>query len=124
MSVPPLAGGRLYRVWAGLLAGQGVAKEPVLHALKHLVLVSVRVVWHKHRFWCDSDDCPRATFADAGPLAGPGPGGVSARQDGDGASERGLAGAGVAGRGGLRDELAERARGVRRRGRRRADRGE
>jgi transposase len=54
----------------GRVAGR--VKEPVLHTLKHLVLVPVRVLWHKHRFWCDNDGCPTVTFAESGPMAGPG----------------------------------------------------
>jgi transposase len=46
----------------------------MVHPLQHLVLVPMRVMWHKHRFWCDNDGCETVTFAESGPVASPGAG--------------------------------------------------
>ena len=45
------------------------AKELVTQTLKHVVLVSMRVVWHKARFWCDNQACAAVSFAESGPVA-------------------------------------------------------
>ncbi|MEO3858003.1 transposase [Acrocarpospora sp. B8E8] len=47
-------------------------KEATAHTLKHLVVMPVRVTWHKSIFWCDNSGCEKASFAEAGPLAGAG----------------------------------------------------
>jgi transposase len=44
----------------------GRVKEPVGHTFAHLVVVSVRVVWHKGRWFCGNPACPRQTFAERG----------------------------------------------------------
>jgi hypothetical protein len=47
----------------------GRPKEATSHTLKHLVVMPVRVTWHKSIFWCDNSGCEKASFAEAGPLA-------------------------------------------------------
>jgi transposase len=44
------------------------AKEAASHTLRHLVVTPVRVTWHKSVFWCDSSECAKESFAEAGPL--------------------------------------------------------
>jgi transposase len=45
-------------------------KESTVHTLKHVRLVAMRVTWHKSRFWCENTECPQASFAETGLLAG------------------------------------------------------
>jgi transposase len=42
--------------------------EPVIQQVKHLVVVPVRVAWHKARWRCDSSGCATVTFTETGPL--------------------------------------------------------
>jgi transposase len=48
------------------------AKELTVHAMRHLVVLPVRVTWHKKKFWCDDDACEQAVFREGGPLVGRG----------------------------------------------------
>lgn len=43
--------------------------ESVIQRVKHLVVVPVRVVWHKARWRCGNTGCETATFAETGSLA-------------------------------------------------------
>jgi len=43
-------------------------KEPAVHRFTHVVLVAVRVVWHKLRLRCVNAACDRQGFAEAGPV--------------------------------------------------------
>jgi hypothetical protein len=47
----------------------GRPKEATSQTLKHLVVMPVRVTWHKSIFWCNNGGCEKASFAEAGPLA-------------------------------------------------------
>jgi transposase len=50
----------------------GRRTEPVVQTVKHLVVVPVRVVWHKWRWRCGNDVCERSVFTETGPLTGAG----------------------------------------------------
>ena len=41
---------------------------PVIQQVKHLVVVPVRVAWHKARWRCGNTGCPAVTFTQTGPL--------------------------------------------------------
>lgn len=46
----------------------GSVVEPVIQRVRHLVVMPVRVVWHKARFRCRESDCGRDRFTETGPL--------------------------------------------------------
>jgi transposase len=60
--------------------GAGRVKERRVHPVAHMVVVPMRVSWHKSRRWCDNQECATATFTESGPLvaAAAGVGGVLA----------------------------------------------
>jgi transposase len=41
---------------------------PVIQQVKHLVVVPVRLAWHKERWRCGNTGCPTVTFTQPGPL--------------------------------------------------------
>lgn len=47
----------------------GRVKEATSQTLRHLVVMPMRVMWHKSIFWCDNGGCEKASFAEAGTLA-------------------------------------------------------
>jgi transposase len=49
--------------------GTGSPVEPMIQHVKHLVVVPVRVAWHKARFRCRVEACGRDRFTETGPLA-------------------------------------------------------
>jgi transposase len=53
----------------GQVSGSPV--EPVIQQVKHLVVVPVRVAWHKARFRCDAVGCARVRFTQTGGLTVP-----------------------------------------------------
>jgi transposase len=53
----------------GQVSGSPV--EPVIQQVKHLVVVPVRVAWHKARFRCDAVGCARVRFTQTGRLTVP-----------------------------------------------------
>jgi transposase len=52
----------------------GRVKETRSQTLRHLVVVPMRVTWHKSIFECGNGGCVKASFAGTGPLAGAGAG--------------------------------------------------
>ncbi len=50
------------------------SKERVCAVLRDIPAGQARIElrWHKQRWWCDNPDCPRKTFTEAVPQAGPG----------------------------------------------------
>ncbi len=47
-------------------------KEVVGHTVRHLVVVPLRVTWHKRRMSCENTGCARGGFVEGTPLAVPG----------------------------------------------------